>query len=583
MEVIEGNYLLTKRSGLQTAWLLATLGSKLASKKSVKNDILNISIQDVCQELARTCQDHNIRHLSQILYGISLVFKSQIGYLYNDIALVNTRLRKEYMFSTLIHRKEAFVGTPSSKLDNNSKGQAFLKNDPLFNIHLDLNPFWGDDDELSSVKKRRIEIRKLDQKMFPNTYDDSIQASSGSSSLDTDQIMFTNLMNQDFNSSHNQNYFSEPNNDVDFEFNREGNAVNINQEPVQAYQDVQPFDFEMGDLNTFPPEEETNVEVTKNITNDPNFHISTTENIITIDDNKRGKRKFQLLTVDARGSLKLTKSEMLANVTNYEKQPISETSDSNKLFEELIRDYDHHSVKFIRQVNEVVLGKMIPQFCSHHKGNETMHNISKEIEYMQVVDRMDIADNEYEIAREVRAPHGLRNEIDLDEIDMGADDMFQIDYDNFDRTRDSILNLSFGDIDDTFHSRYPSRGTHTSTSSAANYARLRAQAIEEDSQDVNSQVDYKLFKFFNFLKTTVEATGDCEPVSEDENHFRSIRFSLLIPNINSKGGSGVSRKLAANSFASVLALTSRNMMKIHCKTGDVTLSTGSNIMLYVQV
>jgi hypothetical protein len=583
MEATEGNFLVAKRSGLQTAWLLATLGSKLASKKSVKNDILNISIRDVCQELASTSRNHNIRHLSQILYGISLVFKSQIGYLYNDIALVNTRLRKEYMISTLIHRKEVFLGTTSGKTENNSKGQIFLKNDPLFNIHLDLNPFWGDDDELSSVKKRRIEIRKLDQKMFPNTYDESMQPSFGSSSLDTDQIMFTNLMNQDFNTSHNQNYFSEPNNEVDFEFNREGNAVNINQEPVHVYQDVHPFDFEMGDLNTFPPEEEANVEVTKNITNDPNFHISTTENIITIDDNKRGKRKFQFLTVDARGYLKLTKSEMLANVANYEKQTISKTSDSDKLFEELVRDYDLDAVKFVRQVNEVVLGKIIPEFRSHRKGNEIMHNISKDIEYMQVVDRMDIADNEHEIAREVRGTHGLRNAIGLDEIDIGAEDMVQFDYDNFDRTRDSILNLSFGDIDDTFHSRYTSRGTHTSTSSAANYARLRAQAIEEDSEDVNSQVDYKLFKFFNFLKTTVEATGDGEPVSEDENHFRCIKFSLLIPNINSKGGTAVSRKLAANSFASVLALTTRNMMKIQCETGDITLSTGSNIMLYVQV
>lgn len=419
------------------------------------------------------------------------------------------------MFSTLVQRKEDFVG---SMVMETSKGQVFLDNDPLFNIHLDLFPYW--DNEESVVKKRRLQIQRLDEEMFQDTYDE-------------DDFMFTNIMDQEVNTSHN--YFEVTNNEVDFEFDKEGAVVTAEPVPEQ-----EPFIFEMDDLNNFPHEEVTNVEVTKNITNDPNFHISTTENIITVNEKVPRKRKYNLV-VDT--CLQLTKQQILENGSYME--PKHQKVD---LYKQLLLEYDCEAVNYIRHINMSVLGRIIPEFRSQPL---ILHNVSKEIQYMQAIDRMEIPE-EYELAREIRPSlHNNYEDFDI-EGDIPLDDNFE--------TPDSILNLSFGGLDQSLNSEPSgtlSRGTQVS--------------YEDEHDD-------KISKFFRFVKSTVEASGDRQNINGED--LYKIRFSQLIPN---RTGEAIGRRLAANSFASILALTTLDMMKLGTVTDPTQLSNGTNIVMYVPV
>lgn len=74
------NELISKVSvdtGLSTAWLLATLGSKTTYRRLVRKDILSISIPQTCDIIGNPQSTIPLRLSSNLLYGVSLMYKQK--------------------------------------------------------------------------------------------------------------------------------------------------------------------------------------------------------------------------------------------------------------------------------------------------------------------------------------------------------------------------------------------------------------------------------------------------------------------------------------------------------------------------
>ena len=130
--------------GLQTAWLLATLGSKPSIRsKLIRKDILNIQIKKLCKELSASKEnqhhnynneyENNIRYVSNIMYGISILYQTKINYFITDLATIENRLR---LNNHNILNKGNLIINNNHVIKNFKKRGRYLDDDPCFSIQL---------------------------------------------------------------------------------------------------------------------------------------------------------------------------------------------------------------------------------------------------------------------------------------------------------------------------------------------------------------------------------------------------------------------------------------------------------------
>lgn len=126
----------SKDIGLSTAWLLATLGSKTSYRKVVRKDIIQISIPDTCNTIQDPGAEIPLRISSNLLYGVSLMYKQKVDYFLSDVSLIRTRLQKELFLNSLIGRKYLLKSETDGKGQigptNLGQGQVLLREDPFF-------------------------------------------------------------------------------------------------------------------------------------------------------------------------------------------------------------------------------------------------------------------------------------------------------------------------------------------------------------------------------------------------------------------------------------------------------------------
>ncbi|KAI5961567.1 hypothetical protein KGF57_001692 [Candida theae] len=162
--------------GIQTAWLLSTLGSKASSRGKIirKDDLLKISIPDLCTELIeyhhRDGSEVNIRFSSNVLHGISILYGSKTAQVLSEVTQVQLRLQSSFLYMAtrpndqLVKRGRA----------NSLKRSEVLGNDQAFQVGWDLMPqsqlsglgFDVDDDDEPEVKRRKLEIAEFDLREF---------------------------------------------------------------------------------------------------------------------------------------------------------------------------------------------------------------------------------------------------------------------------------------------------------------------------------------------------------------------------------------------------------------------------------
>ncbi|KAK9492515.1 Rec8 like protein-domain-containing protein [Lipomyces doorenjongii] len=124
-----------RSSGLSTVWLIATLGSKSSLKRVHRKDILSVSIPDACNLIIHPPQPLALRLSSSLLYGVSSIYDQQSGFLYSDLTIAYTKL-KRVMYNIPSERSQNLNVT---SLPNRHDAYVMI-DDPSFSIEFGLLP-----------------------------------------------------------------------------------------------------------------------------------------------------------------------------------------------------------------------------------------------------------------------------------------------------------------------------------------------------------------------------------------------------------------------------------------------------------
>lgn len=71
----------SRKNGISTAWLMATIGMKTSSHKFYRKDILAASVPAICESVVEPIHPLALRLSSNLLFGIALLYQQQINYL----------------------------------------------------------------------------------------------------------------------------------------------------------------------------------------------------------------------------------------------------------------------------------------------------------------------------------------------------------------------------------------------------------------------------------------------------------------------------------------------------------------------
>ncbi|KAK6463270.1 hypothetical protein DFJ63DRAFT_334814 [Scheffersomyces coipomensis] len=547
-------------SGLQTAWLLATLGSKISAKKSLKSDILNLSIPSLCQELIESNSHFQIRYSSNILYGISLAYRTKVNYCLQDITFIKSQLCKEFLSFKLSNTSSVSnldLDQPDKKKLSGS--QLLLNNDPTFDINFDLVPmidFIIEQETNAGVKRRKLDIKSLDQDVFPDSFvlnntqylnsttnnTNGLFTSYNQTSITHDEMLDDFLdktlqVSQDGSDS-SSNLSSE----FDIEFDEEGQLID-KAKPIgmagggqENYNDFID-DFEINQQPILEEVAEVDEQQTRSISNDENFAISNSGELqqqqqspppkeLDTSQAKRVKttnaKKHKLIT-DPIDLIKISSTSMIDSVNNYEINMLQTTPRSDmeqRMLSEIwsVLNDDYNISPYLRFVNRISLSnKLFRQFkVFQNEGQDvdlsnssfSINSMIKEVANFKRVENLLIPDlGENEIGRDVLRQN---EELENSNNDFNAD--IDVTFSNPDELREEddhppsedIFNISFGSDD--------------------SYARSSSRV--GTNEQVNEEVDFGLTgsqfsRFFDLLKQRCEKWGRTY-LTQDNYNFNKI-------------------------------------------------------------
>ncbi|KAK6454004.1 sporulation protein [Scheffersomyces xylosifermentans] len=569
-------------SGLQIAWLLGTIGSKLNTKKSIKQDILEVSIPQVCEELISVSTRKNIRYTSNILYGIALLYNSKINYFLNEVSFIKAQLNRDLL--SLAANNGRYNNANLNSQIVSKVGQIFLENDPEFNIVADLVPqidFLEEmENSINSHKRRKLDIMFLDNTNFPT--DNSTVFIHGISNVTstttklfdtaTHDDVVNEFLDQSFaigNETTASSHIPHEELGIEFDFDFDGPDLEGNKHSNQL------IDFEIEGLRDDIVENTEEAVIYDNISNDTNFKLSGISNpkeplkhhiLGESSTSQKRKREYQFLLVDLQEKLTISEDELRAEEIRYDNtisRRISDhiTSNTELRLIEILDGLYIRSSPFSNLVKNLVhptLYNWNDQAESITQNLTSIHSMIRELNVSRRVNKLN--DPEFEVGRDI-----IPADFDI----FRAEDPTEINFSGEepdDRTlvSNDVFNLSFGSLESYDGKSGPStKGNQRSADSSE----------EDDKTHFN-----KLVRFFDLITTRSEAIGvkyvsnalsleDFEEntemgVSSSSREYYSIRFSQLIPNISASDQMPISKNLAANSFHSVLSLATRNIIAI---------------------
>ncbi|USW48449.1 Putative rad21/Rec8-like protein [Septoria linicola] len=125
--------LTSRKYGVATVWLVATLGARSTLKKVTKKAILNVDVAKACETIVTPEAPMALRLQSNLLYGVTRVYAQQCGYVLTDAEAARNSLR---VISRAMKQAEL-------EPEGATKGQADqleLQDDPNFTLDFDLMP-----------------------------------------------------------------------------------------------------------------------------------------------------------------------------------------------------------------------------------------------------------------------------------------------------------------------------------------------------------------------------------------------------------------------------------------------------------
>lgn len=113
-------------SGIALAWYLATLGPRRSQKKLLAHSISNVCIPTTCNAISSLGSEKmNLRLSSNLLYGLSLIYKQKVECMLTEVGSVHSRLTAPQF--------QLSWRDPAHKISKTSSGPVYLKDDQNFN------------------------------------------------------------------------------------------------------------------------------------------------------------------------------------------------------------------------------------------------------------------------------------------------------------------------------------------------------------------------------------------------------------------------------------------------------------------
>ncbi|RCK60287.1 Meiotic recombination protein REC8 [Candida viswanathii] len=563
-------------SGLQTAWLLATLGSKTSVRsKLIKKDILGILIPKLCKQLTTPHQDqshetNNIRYVSNIMYGISILYQTKINYFITDLAYIESRLRSSSNHGVLGRDGDGGGrgGVEVSLAKLVRKRGRYLDNDPCFSIQLGLmTPFVEEEGEDEVRKKRRIDIRERDKELFPISHEESLLVSNplvfaltnvvgevGQGDGEVLEDLIDHLGNM---SSQAEDVIAD-----DFQFNDNGEILdndgqNVNEDEEQGSEgtpaSLMDIVFEENEVH----QEAVQLVGEASITNDLNFHTNDTPTAMQPPAQHQTLPRRRLV-VDQQ--TRLNSEAIVSSALNYESTMESRINEKTTPVHSLDEVYLAAIIDgpaYLRYVNRIAMPF----------GNENTSDASSFTRTLSVLQRTEEAvtgEDPTEEGRDVVRSRGFvfNDEVPIDMI--GG----ELRGNELPEETQRIFDIEFDyDEESQEHPRYQSRSLTESS-----------DGLGTQDEEGEEMLDRKLKKFYRYLRdrsgdlgTLITGRYSIAKLSQNLTtntecsfgDFYTTSFDQLVPASSEiEHEQPVNRRIAANSFSSILTLATKNLIAI---------------------
>ncbi|RCK56371.1 Meiotic recombination protein REC8 [Candida viswanathii] len=566
-------------SGLQTAWLLATLGSKPGVRsKLIKKDILGILIPKLCKQLTTPQHDqshdnnnnnNNIRYVSNIMYGISILYQTKINYFITDLAYIESRLRSSN-HGVLGRGGDGGAGgveVISTKLTK--KRGRYLDNDPCFSIQLGLlTPLMEEDGEDEVSKKRRIGIRERDKELFPISHEESLLISNPLGFALTNVVGDGEVLEDLIDHLASMSSQAEDVIADDFQFNDNGEILDNDGQKVNEDQEQGSDDAPGSLMDIVFEENEVHQEtvqhaVEASITNDLNFHTNDTAMAMHLPGQHQILPRRRLV-VDQQ--TRLNSEAVVSSALNYESTMESRVNEKTTPVHSLDEVYLAAIIDgpaYLRYVNRIAMPF----------GNDNTSDASSFTRTLSVLQRTEEAVTGEEPTEEGRDVVRSRGFVFNDEVPI---DMIggELRANELSEETQRIFDIEFDyDEEPQEHPRQLSRSLTEWSDGLAS---------QEEGEEM---LDKKLKKFYRYLRDRsgdlgMLITGGYSIAKLSQNlttntecsfgDFYTTTFDQLVPATSEiEHEQPVNRRIAANSFSSILTLATKNLIAIEVDEQDM--------------
>lgn len=263
--------------GIALAWAMATLGTLLTQRRHLLKSISAISIPETCQLIVSPSAPLPLRISSNLLYGMSLIYRQKVSHMLNDLASVSARLAVP-SFTEI-----PTTGAPEAAAKKITARQT-MRDDARFNIAEDFAPSF--ELEPTAALDAVLQIMEQDQQL--NEIDPS-NVNLAAAADERDRL-FEKFLEKSFASIHMD---QDDGYDVDFDFDQNGEIVQQGGEGTTAdvLQDLnldQDFHAVAGTIEELLKTQNTG-------TNDPHFSTTAQNAAPTLEieaPRKRRKTRF---------------------------------------------------------------------------------------------------------------------------------------------------------------------------------------------------------------------------------------------------------------------------------------------------
>lgn len=203
--------LTSKDDGIAQAWAMATLGSLASRRRAWRKAVVDISIPQTCTVILSSPNNTlPLRVSSNLLYGMSLIYKQKVTYMFNDVVAIYSRLCAP-LFSNV--PTEPALATVAAKT---SPSKQYLMDDAKFSIDEDFAPDLDLDlpdamDMILRIKQQDHELNQIDPASIPFA-----------EQADARDRLFQQFVDKSFSTS---NMEIEEEDSVGFEFDHNGDIV----------------------------------------------------------------------------------------------------------------------------------------------------------------------------------------------------------------------------------------------------------------------------------------------------------------------------------------------------------------------